>query len=255
VPAKANRCPHCWSALAPDVTDFCPFCRGSVAGRPKRRRGDETPPPMAAPRPPEPYRPYEDNVPVPAPPEPPAADHPAAAAAAPAAGAVAVAERDPVEFPGTPLPPEFFDARPEKVRHRRHRPVPIRNGVVVIMVVVGVLAGINRAADREEDLSSPAHHLIADACAEYRAINDRLENDISDEAAVMDAINWLQSNVDRFAEAALLDPELIPASEVVTWFDDAIDANGEPLATMTDDEFDAREKPLAEACYNGPGRA
>ena len=259
MPEKANRCPHCWAALSVDVTDFCPFCRRSVAVKEKRSRRGETPeapaaiPPPVTPAPNEPYQPYEYNWPAPAQPVPAAAEY--SGAPAPAGGGVAVAERDPLEFPGTPLPPGFFDALPEKSRNPRSPRISGRAIGVLGVVVVGAIGGISQAVDRSDDLSSPARHLVAGACAEYRDINDRLDKNGDDEAAVRDAINWFQSNVGRFAEAARVDPELTAASEVVTWYDSAIAANFAPFAGMTDDNFEACEKPLAKACYDGPGRA
>lgn len=265
--AKANRCPHCWAALSEHVTDFCPFCRGSVAVKQKRRRGDETPerrverkvatpPPAPPPLPHEPYQPYEDRRPAPAHPMPAPVDY--FAAAAPAAGGVAVAERDPVEFPGTPLPPGFFDALPEKVRNTKPRRIPLRVigvGAAIALGSLGGIGGIRQAADRDHALSSPARHLVESACAEYRDFTTRLRKDPQDVAATEQAVRWFQGNVDRFAEAAMLDPELSAASGVVTWFDSAIEANFAPLEAMSDAEIDAREEPLAQACYNGPGRA
>lgn len=266
MPPKANRCPHCWAALSDFVTDFCPFCRGSVVVKPKRRRAGETPEAPAAPVPParhEPYEPYQPYWPSPVPPAPappvppppvPAGDYSAAAAAA-AGGGVALAERDPVEFPGTPLPPGFFDALPETVRNPRPRRIPVKAIGVLGVVLVGAIGGIVQAADRNKDLSSPARHLIAGACAEYRDINDRLKEDRTDQDALLAGINWFQSNADRFAEATRLDPKLAAASEVVTWYSNAIEAKFAPFAGMTEADFKAREKPLAVACYTGPGRA
>ena len=246
--ANANRCPHCWAALSEHVTDFCPFCRGSVAVKQKRRRGDETP-----------ERGVERKVATP-PPAPPPMPAPVDyfTAAAPAAGGVAVAERDPVEFPGTPLPPGFFDALPEKVRNTKPRRIPLRVigvGAAIALGSLGGIGGIRQAADRDHALSSPARHLVESACAEYRDFTTRLRKDPQDVAATEQAVRWFQGNVDRFAEAAMLDPELSAASGVVTWFDSAIEANFAPLEAMSDAEIDAREEPLAQACYNGPGRA
>ena len=265
VPAKANRCPHCWSALANDVTGFCPFCRGSLAPKQKRRRGGDTPeakavtPPPVTPAPYQRYEPYEPSQPYeyhrPAPAQPVPAPVDYAAEAAPAGGGVAVAERDPAEFPGTPLPPGFFDALPEKARKPKSRGIPLRAIGVASVVVVGAIGGISQAADRNQDISSPARHLVKAACAEYRDFTTRLHENENDLDATRQAVWWFQSNVDRFAEAALLDPDLAAASEVVAWFDRAIEVDFAPIEAMTEDEIDAFEKPLAQACYNGPGRA
>ena len=257
MPQKANRCPHCWAALSEYATDFCPHCGRGVATKQTRRRRVGTPEAPAASVAPAP----------PAPPAPPAL-YDYSTAAAPAAGAVAVAvaereraperERDPVEFPGTPLPPGFFDGLPEKVRKPKPRRIPVRTigiGAAVALASLGGIGGIRQAADRDHDLSSPARHLVGGSCAEYRDFTTRLHKDGQDLAATEQAIHWFQSNVDRFAEAARLDPELAAASQVVTWFDGAIEAVFGPLEAMSDDEVEAFEEPLVQACYNGPGRA
>lgn len=176
------------------------------------------------------------------------------AAAPPPGGGVALAERDPLEFPGTPLPPGFFDALPEKARNPRSRPIPVKAIVVVGVVAVGIISGISQAADRSKAISSPARSLIQGPCAEYRDFTTRMHKS-HDVAAAQEGVRWFQSNVDTFAEAARLDPNLAPASEFVAWFNGAIEANFAPLATMSKDEIDAREKPLTQACYKGPGRA
>jgi hypothetical protein len=261
VPATANRCPHCWAALSEHVTDFCPHCRRSLVVNQKRRRG-ETPksggeiPPPAAPAPYEPYQPYEpyDHHRA-APAQPLAAPADDAMAAASVRGGVAVAERDPVEFPGTPLPPGFFDALPEKARNRTSRRIPTRAIGVMGIIVVGAVGGAVRAADRNEDLSSPARYLVKGACAEYRGLTTRLSQDADDVAATGQLISWFQNNVGRFAEAARLDPELAKASDVVAWFDRAIAADFAPIDALSDDELEALEDPLVQACYNGVGRA
>jgi hypothetical protein len=345
VPAKANRCPHCWSALAEYVNDFCPFCRGSVAPKQKRRRGGDAPE-AAPPAPSQPYEPYQRYEPAqpsqpaqryepyqpyepaqpsqpaqryepyqshepaqpsqpaqryepyqsyepaqpsqpaqryepyqsyeparpaqPAPSNgayeplgysasPPAQPAPApgqlAAQVGPTGGGVAVAERDPVEFPGTPLPPGFFDALPEKARNPKGRGIPVRAIGVVGLIVVGAAGGISRAADRNDDIASPARHLVKTACAEYRNLSTRLDTDENDLDAFRQLVSWFQTNGDRFAEAAVLDPDLAGASEAVAWFDQAIDAEFEPIKARTQEQLDALEEPLVQACYSGPGRA
>ena len=259
MPVTANRCPHCWAALSEHVTDFCPHCRRSLVVKQKRRRG-ETPgsagaiPPPVTPAPYEPYppEPYGHHHAAPAQPLPAPADH--AMTAASVGGGVAVAERDPVEFPGTPLPPGFFDALPGKVRKPR-RGIPTRAIGVMSVVVATAVGGAVRAADRSEDLSSPARYLVKAACAEYRDFTTRLGQDADDVAATTQAINWFQNNVGRFAEAARLDPQLTKASAVVAWFDRAIEADFAPIDALSDDELDALEDPLVQACYNGVGRA
>ena len=262
MPDKANRCPHCWAALAEHVTDFCPHCRRSlVVNQTRRRRGEtselgRTIPPPATPAPYEPYQPYEpydDHRAAPAQPLLAPADD--AIVAASVGGSVAVAERDPVEFPGTPLPPAFFDAPPEKFRHRTSRRIPTRVIGVTAVIVVAAVGRSVRAADRSEDLSSPARYLVEAACAEYRDFTTRLGQDADDVAATGQAISWFQNNVGRFAEAARLDPKLTRASGVVAWFDSAIEADFAPIDALSDDQLEALEDPLVQACYNGVGRA
>ena len=227
MPENAKRCPQCWADLPDYVTDTCPYCRRSIGVDQTWRSGGAMPEVMA-----------------------PAA----AAAAAPAGGGVALAERDRQEFPGTPLPPDFFDALPEKVRNPRSRPIPARAIGVLALVAVGVVSGIVRSADRNHDLSSPARSLIAGPCAEYRDFTTRMHNG-QDAATAQEGMRWFQANVGTFAEAARLDPALGPASGFVTWFSNAIQANFDPLIGMSKDDIDAREKPLSKACFTGPGRA
>jgi len=233
VPAQANRCPQCWADLDESVTDVCPFCRRNIANQVWDTGGPKTTVSAAAP----------DAV---------TAAMPAAPAGGGAGVAVAERERDRIEFPGTPLPAGFFDALPEKTRHRP--PIPARAVVVLGLVAVGAVSGISGAVNRHRAVSSPARPLIADACAEYRDITGRMHKD-QDVLAAQEGIRWFQTNGDRFAEAARLDPALGPAAEVVAWFNGVIDARFGPLVGMSKDEIDAREKPLAEACYSGPGRA
>ena len=254
MPTKANRCPQCWSALADYIKDFCPHCGGSVAPKQKRRRGDVTPetrvvvPPAPMSGPYQPYEPY----PAPTPPAAPAAT-------APVATAVAVLERDPVEFPGTPLPPDFFDGLAEKSdKQPKKRRISAKNfgiGCAIALASMGGIGGIRQSAERTADVSSPARHLVAGVCAEYRDFTTDLAADRNDVDAMRRAVWWFQSNVDRFGEAALLDPDLAGASEVVAWFDRAIEADFGPIDAMSEAELDAFEKPLVQACYNGPGRA
>ena len=248
MPAKANRCPQCWSALADYIKDFCPHCGGSVAPKQKRRHQDVPPERMPATPPPPmpaPYQAYEPYV--------------APAAAAPVATAVAVLERDPVEFPGTPLPDGFFDCIPQRTdkqpKKRRVSAKTFGVGCAIALASVGGIGGIRQSAERDADVSSPARHLVAGVCAEYRDFTTDLAGDRNDVDAMRRAVWWFQSNVDRFAEAAVLDPDLAGASEVVAWFDRAIDADFAPIDAMTDAELDAFEQPLVQACYNGPGRA
>jgi hypothetical protein len=256
VPAKANRCPQCWSALADYINDFCPHCGGSVVPKQKRRWGDETAEPKAAVPPPpyEPYQPYESYAAPPAPPAP-----PAPAATAPAATAVAVLERDPVEFPGTPLPPGFFDGLPQNdgksPKKRRFSAKTLGVGGAIALASMGGISGIRQSAERDADVSSPARPLVAGVCAEYRDFTTDLHNDRNDVDAMRRAVWWFQSNVGRFSEAAAADPDLAGASEVVAWFDRAIKADFAPIDAMSDSELDAFEQPLVQACYNGPGRA
>lgn len=280
MPAKANRCPQCWSALADYIKDFCPHCGGSVAPKQKQGRGAAPAETKAAvpPAPSGPYQPYElytaparpaaptARTPVTAPtpvaataalaaPETPAAT----AAAAPIATAVAVLERDPVEFPGTPLPPGFFDGLPQKAdkqpKKRRFSLKTIGVGSAIALASMGGIGGIRQSAQRDSDLSSPARSLVAGVCAEYRDFTTDLDDDRNDVDAMRRAVWWFQSNVDRFAQAAVADPDLAGASEVVAWFDNAIKADFAPIDAMTDAELEAFEQPLVQACYNGPGRA
>ena len=238
MPAKANRCPQCWSALADYINDFCPHCGGSVAPKQKRRREDLPPEPKPI------------AAPVYFAPE---------AQAAPVATAVAVLERDPLEFPGTPLPDGFFDGLPQKTdkqpKKRRVSAKTFGVGCAIALASMGGIGGIRQSAERNADVSSPARHLVAGVCAEYRDFTTDLADDRNDVDAMRRAVWWFQSNVDRFGEAAVLDPDLAGASEVVAWFDSAIKADFGPIDAMTDAELDAFEQPLVQACYNGPGRA
>jgi len=244
VPQNANRCPHCWAALAADVTDFCPFCRKSLGiGKQQLRRNPEAPTsgPVTPPPPPPGYTPY--------PPYEPAVSAAPAVTAAPAAGAVAVLERDPVEYPGTPLPPDFFDALPERARKPRSRWSFGR--VIGVLTVVGIGVVSSVMADEGNDKnSSPARHLLAGPCAEYRDFTTR-----SDAAAFEQGTVWFQSNADTFAAAARLDPDLRDASEAVAWYKSAIEANFAPMRLMSAEELTAKERPVALACYRGAGRA
>ena len=254
MPAKANRCPQCWSALADYIKDFCPHCGSSVAPKLKRRRGEVTPETKAAIPPPPMFGSYQPYEPYAAP-----AVAAAPAAAAPVATAVAVLERDPVEFPGTPLPPEFFDGLPQKAdkepKKRRFSAKTIGVGGAIALASMGGIGGIRQSAERDADVSSPARDLVAGVCAEYRDFTTALHDDRNDVDAMRRAVWWFQSNVDRFSEAAVVDPDLAGASEVVGWFDRAIKADFAPIDAMTDAELDAFEQPLVQACYNGPGRA
>jgi hypothetical protein len=267
VPAKANRCPHCWSALADYINDFCPHCQGSLAPKQKRRWGDAAPETKAAipppPGPDQPYQPYQPYQPHAAPAAPGITAAPAAPAAsaapAPVATAVAVLERDPVEFPGTPLPSAFFDGLPHKAdkqpKHRRFSAKTLGVGGAIALASMGGISGIRQSAERDAAVSSPARDLVAGVCTEYRDFTTDLNGDRNDVDAMRRAVWWFQSNVDRFSQAAAVDPDLAGASEVVAWFDRAIKADFAPIDAMTDAELDAFEQPLVQACYNGPGRA
>jgi hypothetical protein len=227
------------------------------------------PPPPEPAAPSEPYEP--DAAPPPPPPPaptyalyqgsgPPAqafAPEPsptAAPGAAPAPAAVAVLERDPVEFPGQPLPPDFFHALPERAR-RAPRKLNRTVLIVAIAVGAGIVSTVGGWYDREDAIASPARHLVAGACTEYRDIADRLENDDNDFEAMQDSIVWFQNNRDRFVEAAVLDPELQAAADVVVWFDDGIDAGFQQFLGISSAELEEREEPLSQACFTGPGRA
>ena len=245
MPQNANRCPHCWAALAADVTDFCPFCRKSLGVKRQSRRGSEAPnagPVTPPPPPPPPYIPYQPH-------EPGVSSAAPAVAAAPAAGAVAVLERDPVEYPGTPLPPDFFDALPERARKPRSRWSFGRVIGIATVVGIGVVSSVIADAGNEKN-SSPARHLLAGPCAEYRDFTTR-----SDREAFEQGTLWFQSNADTFAAAARLDPDLREASEAVAWYKSAIEANFAPMRLMSADELTAKERPVALACYRGAGRA
>ena len=257
MPAKANRCPQCWSALADYIKDFCPHCGGSVAPKQKRRRGEAPAETKTVAPPAMPYQPYESYGARTAPAAP--AVPAATAAAAPVAAAVAVLERDPVEFPGTPLPPGFFDGLPQKAdkqaKKRRFSARTLGVGGAIALASMGGISGIRQSAERDADVSSPAREMVAGVCAEYRDFTTDLQADRNDVDAMRRAVGWFQSNVDRFAEAAISDPDLSGASDVVAWFDNAIKADFAPIDAMTDSELDAFEQPLVQACYNGPGRA
>jgi hypothetical protein len=241
VPQNANRCPHCWAALAEHVTDFCPFCRGSLAVKERGRRGSDAPkanpvtPPPPPPQPAAPYEPYPPYEPV--------------AAAAAAATAVAVLERDPIEFPGTPLPQDFFDALPERARKPKSKWSAGRIIGIVTVVAIGIVSGV-LSEDRNAKSSSPARQMVAGPCAEYRDFTSR-----SDREGFQQAMLWFQNNVATFAAAAKVDPDLRDAAEVVAWFDNAIKANFAPMGAMSSEDLQAKEEPLARACYLGPGRA
>lgn len=167
---------------------------------------------------------------------------PTPAAPAPAAAApVGLLEREPVEFGGTPLPPGFFDAlqaepRTGPVISRRM----LRFGA---LAVVGLVSLGLAARDRTDAVTSPARHLVAGACSEYRDFSTDLGPD------------WYVVNADRFIAGAQLDPKLAGAAEFMTWIRARIDAGPESIASITDAEFELRSEPLVEACWNGPGRA
>jgi hypothetical protein len=167
---------------------------------------------------------------------------------------VAVLERDAAEFPGQPLPPDFFAALPERTR-RAPRKLNLRVLIVVAVVGGGALfSAIGDNADRSKALDSPARYLVAGACANYRDFATRLDRNGDDAAALQDGIVWFQNNGDRFTEAARLDPELQPAADYVVWFAGVIEADFEPIRDMPGNEIDAREEPLTQACNTGPGR-
>lgn len=210
-----NRCPHCWSSLPEARPDFCLHCHRSLTVKEKRS-----------------WR--------------------AKASAAPAA--VAVLERDPVEFPGQPLPDDFFAALPERAKRA---PLKISRKLVVLGII-GVSAGVSAIggwADRNDAITSPARHLVAGACADYRDFTTRLDNNRDDVTAFQDGVVWFQNNRDRFVAAARLDLELQGAADFVVWFNDLIDRGFAGADGITDDEIDAREEPLTQACYAGAGRA
>lgn len=280
-------CPHCGRGLAPKARRRG---RGKPVGA---ATSPSTQPPAPAytpyepyvpPAPPDmadmadtpdtpdyaPYEPYVPASPAPAtdafasyPPPAPApaytlyrGDGPPSASAAlstPASGAVAVLERDPAEFPGQALPPDFFAALPERTR-RAPRKLNLR--VLLVVAVAGggaIISAIGEAGDRSAAVDSPARYLVAGACAEYRDITTRMEN-ADDLAAVQDGIVWFQTNTDRFVEAARLDPELQPAADYVVWFNGVIEADFEPIQGLPEGEINDREEPLTQACYFGPGR-
>jgi hypothetical protein len=202
------------------------------------------PPPSPAPAPShEPYQPYEPYEAYPA--------YGAAEAAAPAAAATAVAvlERDPVEFPGTPLPPNFFDALPERARKPKSKWSAGRIIGIGTVVAIGIVTSV-MSEDREARSSSPARQIVAGPCAQYRDFTSR-----SDAESFQAAMLWFQNNVETFDAAAKVDPDLGDAAEVVAWFDSAIKANFAPMRAMSAEDLQAKEEPLARACYVGPGRA
>jgi hypothetical protein len=172
----------------------------------------------------------------------------------PAATAVGVLDRDPKEFPGRPLPPDFFAS----LQARTERP-PRRHTRTVLVLVVAVGAGMASfrvgAADRNGATRSPARPLVAAACAGYRDFTTRLQHDGNDVGAFRDALAWFRTNHDRFLEAAHLDPKLQPAADFVVWFDGVAASGFEAMRDMSPEELGHRERPLADACYTGPGRA
>jgi hypothetical protein len=168
---------------------------------------------------------------------------------------VAVLERDPAEFPGQPLPSDFFAALPERTR-RAPRKLNLRLLIVIAIAGGGaVVSAIGEATDRNAAVDSPARYLVAGACAEYRAITARLEGNPNDLAAVQDGMVWLQNNGDRFVEAARLDPDLQPAADYVLWWNGMIAGGSESFRDLSRGEITNREEPLAKACNTGPGRA
>jgi hypothetical protein len=235
------------------VTDFCIHCRASLAPKAPRRRWRATPEQAATPEVDAPPTPAVEHTPYVSY-EPPPQTFPAASAPAPAPAAVAVLERDPVEFPGQPLPDDFFGALPERARRAPRK----LNRKLVVLAVVVVSAGVSAVggwADRNDAVSSPARHLVAGACAEYRDINNRLNRNPDDFVAGSEALAWFQSNGDRFAAAAQLDPGLQGAADYVVWFNEVVNESVPTADEITDEEFAAREQPLTDACYTGPGRA
>lgn len=255
-----NRCQYCWSSLPAARPEVCPHCHRILAVKASRRRwrtqADEVAAAPAAPAPardrtPEPYAAPEPPASTPY--EPPASYPPPATAPAPAA--VAVLERDAGEFPGQPLPPDFFAALPERTR-RAPRKLNLRVLIVVAVVGGGALfSAIGDRADRTAAVDSPARYLVAGACAEYRDITTRMERNPNDVAAVQEGMVWLENNVDRFVEAARLDPDLKGAADYVVWWNAMITGDAQSFADLSRDEITNREEPLAQACYSGPGRA
>ncbi|MDQ3946626.1 MAG: hypothetical protein M3357_16035 [Actinomycetota bacterium] len=241
VTTNPNRCPNCWSSLPPACVDFCPHCGRSLALEASKRRWPGKSEEVAAPA-----YPLDQSD------GPPAASAPLST---PAPGAVAVLERDPAEFPGQPLPPEFFAALPERTR-RAPRKLNLRLLVVVTVVGGGaIFSALGQRADRSAAVDSPARHLVAGACAEYRDFTTRMDRNSDDVDAFGDALAWFQNNGDRFTEAARLDPQLQPAADFVVWFNGMIGSGFETILEVPQGEIDAREAPLSQACYTGPGRA
>ncbi|MGH9003878.1 MAG: hypothetical protein ACRDYV_12190, partial [Acidimicrobiia bacterium] len=172
----------------------------------------------------------------------------------PAPAAVGVLDRDEAEFPGQPLPADFFHALPERARRA---PRKLNRTLLVVAIVAGgaIFSGITEWSGRESDIASPARHMVAGACAEYRDILNRLDSNPDDFVAFQDSVAWFQNNRDRFVQAAVLDPSLEGAAGVVVWFDDGIRADFAPFDGLSNGEMEQREEPLVEACYTGPGRA
>jgi hypothetical protein len=168
---------------------------------------------------------------------------------------VAVLERDPAEFPGQPLPADFFAGLPERTR-RAPRKLNLRVLVVVAIVGGGAIVGaIGDRADRSAAVDSSARYLVAGTCAEYRDFTSRLDRNGDDAEALQDGMAWFKNNGERFTEAARIDPKLQPAADFVIWFNGVIDARFEPIQGMSDGEMQDREEPLTQACFTGPGRA
>ena len=268
---RPTRCPACWAALPATVGLHCPHCGKAVdkaAKRSRRRRNDDavtaaetTGVAAAAPvGPPAPDAEPPSWAAAPAASaEPPSwAPPPASASAAgswspPYPSAVATLEappeRDPVEFPGTPLPPNFFPPVPV----RRRPPLGRKAVGIGVAVVIGLGGAVFQWADRNEAIASPARDFIKEPCALYRDIAFRLEQDADDAEAAEMAYYWFQDNLGDFERAAHLDPELTEAAASVRWFNDTL-ADPARIDATSDAEFDEWETPVNDACTTGPGR-
>ena len=234
MPANANRCPHCWAALSEHVTDFCPHCRRSLVANQKRRDDHH----RAAPAQPLPV-PTDDAM-----------------AAASVGGGVAVAERDPVEFPGTPLPFGFFDALPEKVRNPRvaadpgegHRCHRYHRGERRWRRLSGPPTA-TRTSRRRPAISSrlPAPNTATSPPAWPRTptMSPPTRRRSAGSRTTSAASPRLPGSIPSSPKRPMLSPGSIAPSRPTSRRFDA----------LSDDQLEALEDPLVHACYNGVGRA
>jgi predicted RNA-binding Zn-ribbon protein involved in translation (DUF1610 family) len=126
--------------------------------------------------------------------------------------------------------------------------------LVVISIVAATFLGARARVQDRAALDSPARPLVKEPCAQYREISIRLSRDNADQAAVRDALGWVEGNRQVFAEAARLDGGVAEAAAYVVWLDDLFH-DPALLARTTQDEITSREKPLTAVCTTGAGQA